>query len=55
VEREAPSVRGGDKSLDLRVRLKGNDRKVLVLELDSRILCKKSEYLDIANGFEEEG
>ena len=34
-KRKAPTVRGGEGSLDLRVRLKGKDRKVLVLELDS--------------------
>ena len=44
-EREAPMARGEDRSLDLRVRLKGKDGRMLVLELDSRVLCERSEYL----------
>lgn len=43
-EREVPKARGEDGCLDLRVRLKGRDGRLLVLELDSRVLCESSLF-----------
>ncbi|MQM12874.1 hypothetical protein Taro_045791 [Colocasia esculenta] len=37
-------VRGKERSMDLRLSLKGKDGKCLVLELDSEVLCRDSKF-----------